>query len=93
MGLKAGTNNRVMYMEAPPEAQPLNLLCTTFDRKRTPFMLYWYPFHAPSKNTASLLTIVNAPSFHIYKTQNQEEFSGGYRGAPLAPLILDQTEA
>ena len=27
-------------------------------------MLYWYPFHAPSKNTESLFTIVNTPSFH-----------------------------
>ena len=42
-------------------------------------MLYWYPFHAPSKNTASLFTIVNAPSFHD-KTPNQEEYSGGDPG-------------
>ena len=92
-GWKEGHSTELYTGRLRPEAQPLNLLCNSFDRKNTPFMLYWYPFHAPSKNTASLLTIVNAPSFHIYKTQNQEEFSGGYRGAPLAPLILDQTEA
>ena len=92
-GWKQGQTTELCTWRLLPETQPLNLLCTTFDRKSTPFMLYWYPFHAPSKNTKSLWTILNAPSFHIYKTQNQEEFSGGYRGPPLAPLILDQTEA
>ena len=82
-GWKEGHSTELYTGRLRTEAQPLNLLCTTFDRKDTLFMLYWYPFHAPSKNTASPLTIVNA----------QEEFSGGYRGALLAPLILDQTEA
>ena len=74
MGLRGGALNRVIYGKALSEAQPLNLLCNSFDRKDTPFMLYWYPFHAPTENTASLLTIVNAPSFHINKTPNQEGF-------------------
>ena len=82
-GWKEGHSTELYTGRLRPEAQPLNLLCTTFDRKDTPFILFWYPFHAPSKNTASPLTIVNA----------QEEFSGGYRSALLAPLILDQTEA
>ena len=37
--------------------------------------------------TESNLTIVNAPSFHIYKTPNQEEFSGGSSGAPRSHLF------
>ena len=64
---KEGHSTKLCTCRFRPKAQPLNLLCTTFDRKSTPSMLYWYPFHAPSKNTASLLTIVNAPSFHDTK--------------------------
>ena len=66
-GWKEGHSTELYTGRLRPEAQPLNLLCNSFDRKNTPFMLYWYPFHAPSKNTASLLTIVNAPSFHDTK--------------------------
>lgn len=72
-GWKEGHTTELCTWRLLPEAQPLNLLCTSFDRKGSPFMLYWYPFHAPSKNTASLLTIVNATSFHINKTPNQED--------------------
>ena len=73
-GCKEGHTTELCTWRLRPEAQPLNLLCNSFDRKSTPFLLYWYPFHAPSKNTASLLTTVNAPSFHINKTPNQEGF-------------------
>ena len=71
---RRGHSTELYTARLRPEAQPHNLLCNSFDRKNTPFMLYWYPFHAPSENTASLLTIVNAPSFHINKTPNQEGF-------------------
>ena len=71
---KEGNTTELCTWRLRPEAKPLNLLCPSFDRKSTPFMLYWYPFYAPSKNTESLLTIVNAPFFHINKTPNQEGF-------------------
>ena len=74
-GWKEGHPTELYTGSLRPEAQPLNLLCTSFDRQGTPFMLYWYPFHAPCKNTESLLTVINAPSFHINKTPNQEGFS------------------
>ena len=86
-GWKEGHWTKLYTWRLLPEAQPLNLLCTSFDRKGTPFMLYWYPFHAPSENTASLFTIVNATSFHVNKTPNQEDFSGGSRGAPRSHLL------
>ena len=46
-GWKEGQSTELYTGRLCTEDQPLNLLCTSFDRKDTPFMLYWYPFHAP----------------------------------------------
>ena len=76
---RRGTQPSYIRGGSAPRPNPLTFYVPLFDRKSTPSMLYWYPFHAPSKNTASLFTIVNAPSFHD-KTPNQEEYSGGDPG-------------
>ena len=61
-----------------PKAQPLTLLCTSFDRKGTPFvyplLTNGTPFTYLVKNIASLLTTVNALSFKQESVTKIEPF-------------------
>ena len=71
---RRGTQPRYIRQGSAPRPNPLTFYVTLLTGKIHLLCYTGTLFMHPSENTASLLTIVNATSFHINKTPNQECF-------------------